>query len=128
MLTRAEVKDIKRKIDEALNPVAEELGVKIECGRATFSDDTATIKVEVATINKDGSVNTKEAANYDQRRERYRLPPLGSTISISGEAMKVVGFRAMARKNKILVENAQGKRYMTTVQSVGGKDPWEKSF
>jgi hypothetical protein len=54
---------LRSEIDIALQPIADKYGIKLSAGNASFSEFSATFKLEVATA-QDGNFITKEGQNF----------------------------------------------------------------
>src|SRR5688572_28761642 len=107
-MTRDNFKAIAARIDAALQPIAEELGISISRGRGTYDEinGLGTLKVEVAIKKPDGTVATREAAYFREAAPLYGLKPedLGRTFEVKGEQYQLVGLKPRAEKMPFLVK------------------------
>ena len=104
---------IRLAADEALQAIAEDLGVQITIKNGTFDGGQVTYKVEFAEVGEDGNVATKEAEDFKAYAFRYGMKPehLGAEFDAHGDRFRIVGCKPRATKMPILAENAAGKRY-----------------
>lgn len=113
-IDRSTCRLLRDKINESLQELAQELGVTIEAGNASFTNSNVTFKVNIATKNEDGSVNTKEAEDFRRYAARYGLKPddLGREFTSNGKRFKITGAKPRASRYPILAERIpDGKGY-----------------
>lgn len=116
MIDRKKVEHFRNLIQNellGLEQVGKEEGFTIRLGNATYSNSNVTFKLELSTVNEDGSVNTKEATDFKNYASMYGLNPndLGRTFEHIGDVYTVVGCKPRSRKFPILCKNSQGKVY-----------------
>jgi len=113
-ITRPFLKTLRPQIEAALAPLAEKLKLDLKLGSATFDDANATFKLNVSTLNKDGSVNTPQAEDFKLYAEGYGLKAemLNTEINIDGDVYEIVGCKPRSRKYPILAKQKKnGKTY-----------------
>lgn len=105
---------IQNKIQEL---VQEEFSFRL--GNATFSKNNVTFKLEVNTINQDGTINTKEASDFKLCAPMYGLSPdnLGSTFIHKGQEYTIVGLSVRSRKYPIICEK-EGNSYKFATETI----------
>ena len=122
-IDRSTIKLIRDRIDAALTDLADELGVTIKVGHASYSSSNVTYKVEVATESDDGTANTKDAEAFRLNAKAWGLSPddLGKTFAVPRHPRtiyKIIGARPQSWKYPILAETQNGKVYKFPASSV----------
>ena len=117
-LDRPEVRRIREEIQIALDGI-EDTEVKFTVGSASYSTNTATFKVEAATVGETGEVHTKTSEDFKLYASRWGLKPedLGKKVRISGKVMTIVGGKPRSKKYPIMVEDASGKIYKVSADA-----------
>jgi len=107
---------LRERLDISLKALAEELGVEIEAGNASFNGSNATFKLKISTKNNDGTVNSKEAEDFKMYAFRWGLKPedLNKEVIINGETYRISGAKPRSSKYPILAEQLTGSRAGTT--------------
>lgn len=110
---RATCRLVSQKIEAALQPLAEELGVAIRSKGGSYSGGHYTLKVEVAAVGEDGSVQTKEADAFKSLATLYGFTPedLGREFKMGSKSYKIAGLRTKAPRRPILGESESGKMF-----------------
>jgi len=119
-IDRNVLKRFKAEAEVVLAKVAEAHGMKATFKGGTFSPAVATLKLEVAVVGPGGQVATKEAEAFKENA-RYlgmKASDLGKRIETDNGIYKIVGLRTRARKNPIIVERDDGKRFVLTTVAV----------
>jgi hypothetical protein len=115
-LTRKNVNEIERKVNERLAELSEEIGVNLTVSGGTFSKVEATLKLKIQVQNPDtGSFYTKEGEDFKHNAHLVGMKPsdLGKTFKKYGqEVYTIEGLRIRARKSPILCKKiSNGKMY-----------------
>lgn len=120
MLDRSKVREIRDAIQTCLDQHFEMEGITCSVGNGRFGSNNVTFKLDCATINDDGSVNTQMAEDFKRCAAIWGLSPddLGREFLHGGDTMKIIGGKPKARKNQIIVENIHGKQYVMPASSV----------
>lgn len=111
-IDKPSLKVLRPAIEKALNDAGIE-GVTFRLGSATYSPGShATFKLEVSQINQDGSVETKDAAEYHANAKWFGLPEdgLGKIIVLRGDRYEIVGLAPRSRKYPVLVRRCRDKK------------------
>lgn len=109
-INRAVLKNIRNDVDAALASVAAKYGVSISAGNARFTDTSATMKLDIATIGTNGVVKTPGRTALESRFPNY----VDKVITLNtGEKAKVVEYHSRKPKYPFIVETVDGraKRY-----------------
>jgi len=106
ILDQEEMTHLRRRLQEHLDILAKELGVRIAVGLATFTANNAIFKVEVAALQEDGTAVTRQAEHFQRLARTYGLEPtdLGRTFRDGAKVYKIVGARPRNREYPILAE------------------------
>jgi hypothetical protein len=109
MMTRDEVRAIRDTLDQFVKTL-EVPGYRFRLGNGTFGE-TATFKIEVLPVGKNGEVKTKEAAAFAQLARLYGFLPddLGKEFEHGGRVFKIAGLNTKARKGPVLCTRDDGK-------------------
>lgn len=116
---RESVRVLRLDLQNALEQFAKENEYAIYVGNATFTGNNITFKLEVSTLNQDGSVNTKESESFRRFASSYELNPddLGRTFQFGEKTYTIIGMKPRSRKYPILCEN-NGKTYKFPASTV----------
>ena len=109
------------EIEEKLQVIARKYGINIKRGRGTYDSKGATIKIEIATVDRDGTVNSKEAEDFKRyaRMEGLKEEWLGQSFRTwDGKELKIVGFKPRSTKYPVIVEDNSGKRWKYPAKQV----------
>lgn len=111
---------LRDRIEQALAPLGQELGIKFNAGNASFNPSNVTFKLEAAITNADGSVETKEATDFKQLASLYGLKAddYGKPFSTFNGTYNICGLARKSHKFPILAKNAKGKVYKFAVEQV----------
>lgn len=112
---------IGSKVEEVLNKLGDELGVKFSYKGGTYGDTNLTMKIEVATVSSDGVINSREAESFKQLAHFYGLKEedLNAPIMVRGEKYIITGLKARSGKFPILVKRERdGQGFKLPVESV----------
>lgn len=109
--SRPAVKEFSDRLRSEFDQIGKRLGVKIQFKNVTYQSDRLTTKLNV-TI--EGAESLEEKA-YRTLQEVYGLPNIGTIIQTSKGPRKIVGLNSRARKNKVILERDDGKRFVAPV-------------
>jgi hypothetical protein len=112
---------VAARIEAALAPLAKELGIQISTKGGTYSPEAYVLKVECATITKDGEVQTKEALDFKAYAFRYGLDAddLHTTFTRNGSTWTLIGCKPRSRKYPLLCrDESNGKTYKLPADTV----------
>ena len=114
--------DLRIKIDQDLELLAKKHGLKISAGSCKYEGDgsAATFKLEVAVINENGTVESKERAAFRSLASLYGFKPehLDRELTIGGRRMKVNGLMPRRAKPVLMRELSSGKEYLYPVEPI----------
>ena len=122
-IDKATCRLLSTQIEAALQSLAQQNGVVIKRGRATYDVDgkNMTLKVEVAVVAADGTVANKEVENFKSMAELYDLKPefLFKIFSYAGTTYKIAGLLPRRSKRPVLCERQpDGKRFILSPEEV----------
>lgn len=113
---------LRAELDKLLEPFGKQFGISIRTGSGSYTDKTFTLKVEMATVDVDGNVQTKEAESFKLNAFMYGLKPehLNQTFkSWQGETFEIIGLTPRSHKHPILAKNVDdGKTYKFSAEHV----------
>lgn len=111
---------LSARVQAALQPLADEFGLVITTKGGTFTPDNFTIKVEAATISRDGTVQSREATLFREYAQSYGLDPglLGAPFSSNGKEFVVVGLNPRAQRLPVIAKDGSGLRYKFAAETV----------
>lgn len=122
MITKDTLIKMSKDIDAALAAVGTKYNVTIRAGNSTYDPEagTATCKLEVVALAADGTVRDMDAEAFRREASLLGLRPddLGKPIRLSGKTFTVSGYRPKARKNPITIKDADGKVFVTSIDTV----------
>ena len=122
-IERNNLDTIKTAVLEALIPVGEELGLSFEFGRGNFTENNFVVKLEIATLNEDGTINDRAADDFTNNAFRYglRTTDLGRSFAMGDLGLRytITGAKPKNRKYPIIAEDvAFGTTYKFSAMAV----------
>lgn len=90
------IRALSARIEAALKPLGEELGVSLRVGKAKYSNASfGSIAVDVSAVGADGTAETRDARVYRELAHLYELDPnaLGSRVMVFGKEYEIVGLK-----------------------------------
>ena len=115
---------LRTTLDQALAPVAAQLGISLKAGHISYALDgkTANVKLEVATLSADGTAIDKDAECFKKNAEWLGMKPedLGRKFKSSeGKEYTLTGYNPRAQKFPFLGrETRSGTVYKLTATMV----------
>ena len=111
-------KDIRSELDTELASIGEKLGVSLRMGRCSYSDDSATFKLEVELLSATGRPISKE-----ENHSILGIPKewLGAKLKdpADGKLYHLRGYKARSPKRPFIIETVDGlNRYVTTESGI----------
>jgi len=114
-INRETIRDIRIRINEALAPLSQELGISIEAGNASFTPSgRCTFKLIVETKGEDGEAYDKHGEYFKSTARLWGLTAehLGRKFTYAGKVFTLKGVKPNAWKNPFLGEDHRGKMYV----------------
>lgn len=108
---------IRREMEAALKPVAEQFGVQIKYLGGRFNDSNFETRFEVAVKDSDGRAVTRMALHFKQCAVLYGFAPedLGRKFRHAGVPFEIIGLNPDAPKYPIIAKRVRdGKQYRFT--------------
>jgi len=117
---RAQCAEMSERINTALRPLADELGVAIVLRGGTFTHTNFTCKVEIAIKATDGVVLSREATTFQRFAHSIGLDPglLGKTFRHNGKEYTLLGMSAHRGRLPVIASDSSGQRYKLSVSAV----------
>lgn len=114
------LKKIRDEVNALLKPIGEKYAVKMELGRATYSQNNFTFKLEGSRIGEDGTAATKEAEAFKILAKMFGLEPddLGKTFRSQGKEFTITGLSPKSSKFPIHAKGSDGKNYKFPAETV----------
>ena len=112
---------LSQRIEEALAPLAEELGLNISTvGGGRYTSNNCTLKIECSTLAEDGEANSKMVQDFKSHAALYGLKAtdLGRSFRQRRSIFTIKGLNPRRHKNPIIVENQNGKSYVFPADTV----------
>jgi len=106
-IDKVTAKLLRERIEQALAPLAAELGVDFKVGNASFTPTFVKFQFTTELAGRDAG-----AEEWHRYCAMLRLPKdaLGTTIPFNGRPVKIVGLQMSRRRYPVLVESLGGKR------------------
>lgn len=117
---KATCRDLAERVEAALRPLADELGVVFAAKGGSFTGGQFTMKLEAATVSADGAVNSRESEMFARYAETYGLKPdaLGKTFRGGAKVFTVCGLNPRAHANPVIATDSESRRYKFPVASL----------
>lgn len=124
-ITRPLLKALRDEINAALEAVAEKHGIAIETGSASFTERTATFKLNIAIRGEgaegESAAVLKAAADWEARAILYGLKKewLGDTFLYGAKPMVILGLMPKRSRFPILArDTSTGKETLLPLEPV----------
>ena len=124
---RANLRIIDARVLELLKPLGEELELNFQITGGTFAPTNYRPKLEIALVNADGSVATKEAEDFKAMAKLYgfEASDLDKEVVINRKRVIIKGLKPRSRKYPILGQVVGGKMFKypanTVLRALGKK-------
>ena len=117
MMDKTKCKEIRNILNETLENAIPNCKVKI--GNMSYNTSSCSVKIEVAEINDDGVVETREHKDYLLYGKAYGLEKswLNKIVDFGGCSYKIVGYKPRSSKYPVLAE-MNGKTYKFSVSKI----------
>jgi hypothetical protein len=105
------VKLIAKDIEEALKDVAKKYDVEIRYKGGSFTENHATLKIGVTSINESGKPLTNEENDFKIYASFFGLSSslFGKSFVSNNETYTIVGLKPRSQKYPVLCERSDGK-------------------
>lgn len=109
-LSKQTLPGIRQKLQEALGPIARELGLVAELGNCKFTSGNCTFQLKLAVVGADGIVHTREREDFMRLCGRYTLEPedFGRKFRTGGREFTICGLLPKCRRYPILATRDDG--------------------
>ena len=103
---------ISQHLDVALATVRDQLGLDIKIGNCRYTNNTATLKLEIKTIEKDGKAFDEDAANFKVFADKFGLQEsdLGREFIHNFSKYKISGLKPRNTKYPIIVQRVKDNK------------------
>ncbi|MBN2272139.1 MAG: hypothetical protein JXN61_16110 [Sedimentisphaerales bacterium] len=128
-LDRPIVKYIRKRLETAVTPLAEELGVAIDFGSCTFNTSNCKLQLKVSVLDGDGRAITEEGESFRNNAKLFGLEPddLGKEFTFRGQSYTICGLKPKSRKYPVIARSDNGKDYKfpcrTVLEALGREVP-----
>ncbi len=119
-LDKPTVTYIRKHLEAALKPLAEQLGVAIDLGRCTFEASNCRFQLKIAVRDCSGKAITEETESFKHNAKLFGLEPadLGKEFIFQGQAYTICGLKATSRKYPLIGRSGNGKNYKFPCRAV----------
>lgn len=106
-ITKEQLTKVRERMNAVLSDLATEFGAELRVGQISYSANSATIKVEMSTLDESGEVVTKEAEDFKANAPLYglKVDDLYREFSHLGQRYMVMGCKTRSHKYPILCKN-----------------------
>ena len=127
--TPADCDHLRKLLEEAVKPIQETMGIKLDIGRMSYRDNI-TVKLTASKVGDSGRAETKEWNDYKTYAkwdEHLEVEWLGqSFVDSNGTEHTIVGYKSRARKRPVLTEASNGSTYTWEARSVERMMRWQE--
>ena len=105
-------RELSKEIEGKLKPLANKYGLHIKIGGGSFIPENYTVKLEIATIARNGEVQTKESRDFKALAQFHGLKTtdLGRVFIYAGNRYEITGMRPKSRKYPIMARNVSTRK------------------
>ena len=106
-ITKEQLGKVRLRMNALLSDLGTEFGAELIVGRISYTDNTATIKVEMSTLDETGEAITKEAEDFRLSAHVYGMSPddLYKKFKHAAENYMLIGCSPRSRTYPILCKN-----------------------
>jgi len=121
-LDKPTVKYIRKRLETAAKPLAEELGVVIDIGNCTFKTSNCRFQLKVAVLDPSGKPITEEIDSFRSSAKLFGFEPddLGKEFIFRRQSYTICGFKPKSRKYPVIAQSDNGKNYKFACRTVLG--------
>ena len=115
-INRQSIDVIRKSIDNALQQIQKDLGVKIKFGNARYDEDTVRFpNVEVSLEN----AKPKEEKDLEWVLKMYDHIDSNKIADVGNHKFSIVGYNVKAKKNNwVVLDHVSNKKYVMPMDSV----------
>ena len=108
-IDRAMLRMLNKDVETALESVGKKFGLSLKTGSTRFTATTASIKLEAAVLNPDGTAETADAKSFKQMAHFFGLKPelLNQLVVIHGTSYYIRGLRPRSSRFPVIVERQE---------------------
>ena len=119
-LDRSTVAYIRKHLEAALQPLAEQLGVAIDLGGCTFEVSNCRFQLKIAVRDAGGKAITEETESFKHNAKLFGFEPadLGKEFIYQGQSYTICGLRLKSRKYPVIGRAGNGKSYKFPCRAV----------
>ncbi len=101
------------EIEAAVQAVAQKHGISIKRGRGKYDRQACSLTLEISTIAADGTVQSREAAEFKRYASLFGFRPedLGRSFKSNGKTFTIAGVNPKGRVRPVLATGDDGKTY-----------------
>lgn len=123
-VTKGTIRNLSSEINEALQGLAENHGMVIKTGSASYNSNSVTFKLECANLDEDGKAITKDVEYWNMYKPSHQIKHVspGDKVNHFGATAKLIGYNPKARKYPIVIEQ-NGSRYKIDVRRFKLQNP-----
>jgi hypothetical protein len=114
-------KDIRSELDTELASIGERLGISLRAGRCSYSNDSATFKLEVELLSATGRPISKEERYLNENHELLGIPKewLGAKLKDpkTGQLYHLRGYKVRSPKRPFIIETVDGFDTFVTTEA-----------
>lgn len=106
------IKYIKKRLETAVKPLGEEMGVAIDLGSCTFYTNNCRFQLKVSVLDPDGKAITEEREAFRNNAKLFGLEPddLGKEFTFRGQLYTICGLKPKSRKYPVIARSDTGQR------------------
>lgn len=118
MLTKAEFKELRERIEKDLSKLSEDYGIEIKAGNIKYEQNSFNITLNATKKEVNGK--SFEQAEFEKLCRIYGLTAddYMRKIALSGKTYFICGFSRGASKYPIIVKDAYGKQFKAPMSAV----------
>ena len=110
-LNKSTLKNIQTDIIAALAQIEKKYGIQVSNNGGSFTDTSATLKLNIAVKTQTGEVISMEAADFNRYAKEARFGfKLGDTFLDGKTKYTIAGYRPRAREYKFVIKSSTGKK------------------
>jgi hypothetical protein len=119
-IDRTALRIISERIMKAIGPLEEELGVKFSRGAGKFGDTYGSIKIEIATIDKNGKAQDHRQSDFKTYAHLFgfKASDFGRKFKSRGETFTICGLRPKAFVRPVIATSSTGRNFIFRAETV----------
>ena len=107
------VRYIAKRLTEAVEPMAKELGMVIDVGSCRYGENNGRFQLKIALLDSSGKAISEDVELFNNNAKLFGFEPndLGREFAFRGQSYTICGLSPKSRKYPVIAQSQNGKNY-----------------